>query len=68
MSYLFFGFLGRAVEIKTLDLILLFGFFFVIGMVYSFYIRTDLEVLYTYIHNIKMNMRKKLQKVTHLKK
>lgn len=68
MSYVFFGFLGRTVEVKFLDLILLFVLTFVIGMVYSFYIRTDLEILYTYIHNIKMNMRKKLYKVTHLKK
>lgn len=68
MSYLFMGFLGRTVEVKVLDLTLIFGLIFVIGMVYSFYIRTDLEVLYTYIHNIKMNMRKKLHKVTHSKK
>jgi len=68
MSYLFMSFLGRTVEVKFLDLILLFGLFFVIGMVYSFYIRTDLEVLYNYIHKTKMNMRKILYNVTHLKK
>lgn len=68
MSYLFMGFLGRTVEVNVLDLILIFVLIFVIGMVYSFYIRTDLEILYTYIHNIKMNMRKKFHKLTHLKK
>lgn len=65
MSYVFFGFLGRTVEVKFLDLILLFGLFFVIGMVYSFQINKDLTELYNYIHKVKMNI---IYRVTHLKK
>lgn len=65
MSYVFFGLLGRTVEVKFLDLILLFGLFFVIGMWYSFCINKDLTELYNYIHKIKMNI---IYRVTHLKK
>lgn len=65
MSYVFMGFLGRTVEVKFLDLILLFGLFFVIGMTYSFYINKDLTELYNYIHKVKMNI---IYRVTHLKK
>jgi len=65
MSYVFFGFLGRTAEVKFLDLILLFGLFFVIGMWYSFCINKDLTELYNYIHKVKMNI---IYRVTHLKK
>ena len=65
MSYLFMCFLGRTVEVKFLDLVLLFVLTFVIGMVYSFYINRDLTELYNYIHKVKMNI---IYKVTHLKK
>lgn len=65
MSYLLMGFMGRTVEVKVLDLILIFGLIFVIGMVYSFYINRDLTELYKYIHKVKMNI---IYKVTHLKK
>ena len=65
MSYLFMGFLGRTVEVRFLDLILLFGLIFVIGMWYSFCINKDLTELYNYIHKVKMNI---IYKVTHLKK
>lgn len=65
MSYVFMGFLGRTVEVNFLDLILLFGLFFVIGMVYSFQINKDLTELYNYIHKVKMNI---IYRVTHLKK
>lgn len=65
MSYLLMGFMGRTVEVKVLDLILIFGLIFVIGMVYSFYINRDLTELYNYIHKVKMNI---IYKVTHLKK
>lgn len=65
MSYVFFGFLGRTVEVKFLDLILLFGLTFAIGMWYSFCINKDLTELYNYIHKIKMNI---IYRVTHLKK
>ena len=65
MSYLLMGFMGRTVEVKVLDLILIFGLIFVIGMVYSFYINRDLTELYNYIHKVKMNI---IYRVTHLKK
>ena len=65
MSYLFMGFLGRTVEVKVLDLILLFGLIFAIGMWYSFCINKDLTVLYDYIHKVKMNI---IYRLTHLKK
>ena len=65
MSYLLMGFMGRTVEVKVLDLILIFGLIFVIGMVYSFYINRDLTELYSYIHKVKMNI---IYRVTHLKK
>lgn len=65
MSYLLMGFMGRTVEVKVLDSILIFGLIFVIGMVYSFYINRDLTELYNYIHKVKMNI---IYRVTHLKK
>ena len=65
MSYLLMGFMERTVKVSVLDLILLFGLFFAIGMWYSFCINKDLTELYNYIHKVKMNI---IYKVTHLKK
>lgn len=65
MSYLLMGFMERTVEVSVLDLILLFGLFFVIGMWYSFCINKDLTELYNYVHKVKMNI---IYRVTHLKK
>ena len=68
MSYLLMGFMERTVEVSVLDLILLFGLFFAIGMWYSFSIHEEIKALYDFIHKIKMNISHKFCEITHLKK
>ena len=56
------------VEVKSLDLILSFGFIFAVGMVYSFSIHEEIKALYDYVHKIRMNISRKFCEITHLKK